>query len=135
SSIDIGEEYGTARKNLPPAGIVAICVAVVVAIAAIYALTHRSHPLSSGSIDDVVAVAMPGQKQSMVMVAVNVSLRNNEQKPTWIKAIQVTADVGGSKYTDDAAPAVDAKSYFESLPDLKKHALQLLRPETRINPA
>ena len=132
SSIDIGEEYGTARKNLPPAGIVAICVAVVVAIAAIYALTHRAHPLSSGSIDDVVAVEMPGQ--NMVMVAVNVSLHNNEQKPTWIKAIQVTADVGGSKYTDDAAPAVDAKSYFESLPDLKQHALQVLTPETRINP-
>ena len=132
SSIDIGEEYGTARKNHPPAGIVAICVAVVVAIAAIYALTHRAHPLSSGSIDDVVAVEMPGQ--NMVMVAVNVSLHNNEQKPTWIKAIQVTADVGGSKYTDDAAPAVDAKSYFESLPDLKQHALQVLTPETRINP-
>ena len=132
NSIDIGEEYGTARKNLPPAGIVAICVGVVVAIAAIYALTHRAHPLSSGSIDDVVAVAMPGQ--NTVMVAVNVSLHNNEQKPTWIKTIQVTADVAGTKYTDDAAPAVDAKSYFESLPDLKQHALPVLTPETRINP-
>jgi hypothetical protein len=132
SSIDIGEEYGTARKNLPPAGIVAICVGVVVAIAAIYAFTHRAHPLSSGSIDDVVAVAMPGQ--NAVMVAVNVSLHNNEQKPTWIKTIQVAADVAGEKYTDDAAPAVDAKSYFETLPDLKQHALPVLTTETRINP-
>src|SRR6266568_4020475 len=132
NSIDIGEEYGTARKNLPPAGIVAICVGVVVAIAAIYSFTHRAHPLSSGSIDDVVAVAMPGQKA--VMVAVNVSLQNNEQKQTWIKAIQVTADVGGEKYSDDAAPAVDAKSYMESLPELKQHALQVLTPEKRINP-
>lgn len=132
SSIDIGEEYGTARKNLPPAGIVAICVGVVVAIAAIYALTHRAHPLSSGSIDDVVAVAMPGQ--NAVMVAVNVSLHNNEQKPAWIKTIQVAADVAGTKYTDDAAPAVDAKSYFETLPDLKQHALPVLTTETRINP-
>jgi len=132
TDFNIGEEYGTARKSLPPAGIVAICVLVVVAIAAIYALTNRAHPLSSGSIDDVVAVAMPGQ--NMVMVAVNVSLQNNEQKQTWIKAIQVTADAGGNKYTDDAAPAVDAKSYFESLPDLKQHALKVLTTETRINP-
>jgi len=132
TDFNIGEEYGTARKSLPPAGIVAICVLVVVAIAAIYALTNRAHPLSRGSIDDVVAVAMPGQ--NMVMVAVNVSLQNNEQKQTWIKAIQVTADAGGNKYTDDAAPAVDAKSYFESLPDLKQHALKVLTTETRINP-
>jgi hypothetical protein len=132
TNFNIGEEYGTARKSLPPAGIVAICVVVVVAIAAIYALTHRAHPLSSGSIDDVVAVAMPGQ--NMVMVAVNVSLQNNQQKQTWIKTIQVTADAGGGKYTDDAAPAVDAKTYFESLPDLKQHALKVLTTETRINP-
>src|SRR6266550_1986119 len=85
TDFDIGEEYGTARKSLPPAGIVAICVAVVAAIVAGYALTHRAHAISTGSIDDVVAVPMPGQ--DMVMVAVNVSLQNNEQKPTWIKSI------------------------------------------------
>jgi len=132
SDFNIGEEYGTARKSLPPVGIVAICLLVVVAIAAIYALTHRAHPQSSGSIDDVAAVAMPGQ--NAVMVAVNVSLQNNEQKQTWIKTIQVTADAGGDKHTDDAAPAVDAKNYLETLPELKQHALQILTPEKRINP-
>ena len=70
----------------------------------------------------------------MVMVAINVSLQNNEKKPTWIKSIQVTADVGGNKLSDDAVPAVDAQSYFQSMPDLKQHALQILTPETRINP-
>ena len=123
---------GTARKNLPPAGIVAICVAVVAAIVAIYSITHRAHPQSSGSIDDVFAAAVPGQ--NMVMVAVNVTLQNNEQKPSWIKAIQVSADVGGQKQNDDAVPAVDAQTYFELLPDLKQHALQVLTPEARINP-
>jgi len=38
TDFNIGEEYGTARKSLPPAGIVAICLAVVVAIAAAYRL-------------------------------------------------------------------------------------------------
>ena len=132
TDFDIGEEYGTARKNLPPAGIVAICVAVVVAIAAVYALTHRAHPLSSGSIDDIVSVPVPGQ--DMVMVAVNVSFQNNEQKPTWIKSLKVAADVGGNKLTDDAAPAVDVQRYFEAFPALKAHALDLLTTETRTNP-
>lgn len=129
---DIGEEYGTARKNLPPAGIVAICVVVVVAIVAIYSFTHRVRQHSTGTIDDVVATAVPGQ--NMVMVAINVSLQNNEKKPLWIKSIQVGADVNGQKLSDDAIPAVDAKRYIETLPDLKTHALQLLAPEKQLNP-
>lgn len=129
---DIGEEYGTARKNLPPAGIVAICVVVVIAIAAIYSVTHRVKQHSSGAIDDVVTTAVPGQ--NMVMVAINLSLQNNEKKPLWIKSIQVGADMNGQKQSDDAIPAVDAKRYIETLPDLKVHALQLLAPEMQINP-
>ena len=129
---DIGEEYGTARKSLPPAGIVAICVVVVIAIVAIYSFTNREKQHSTGTIYDVVTTAVPGQ--NMVMVAVNISLQNNEKKPLWIKSIQVGADVNGQKLSDDAIPAVDAKRYLETLPDLKTHALQLLAPETQINP-
>jgi hypothetical protein len=129
---DIGEEYGTAKKSLPPAGIVAICVVVVIAIVAIYSFTNRVKQHSTGSIDDVVTTAVPGQ--NMVMVAINVSLQNNEKKPLWIKSIQVGADVNGQKLSDDAIPAVDAKRYLETLPDLKAHALPLLAPEMQINP-
>src|SRR5258708_23673689 len=82
TAFDIGEEYGTARKSLPPAGIVAICLAVVVAIAGGYALTHPARAQSVGTIDDVVAVPIPGQ--DIVMVAINVSLQNNEDKPSLI---------------------------------------------------
>jgi hypothetical protein len=132
TNFNIGEEYGTARKSLPPAGIVAICMAIVVAIAAAYALTHRAHPLSSGSIDEVTAVDVPGQ--GMVMVAVNVSIQNNEGKPSQIKFIKVTADVGGSQLTDDASPAVDAQRYLQAFPELKLHALDFLIPEATLNP-
>ena len=132
TDFDIGEEYGTARKSLPPAGIVAICVAVIAAIVGVYSLTNRAHAVSTGSIDDVVAVPMPGQE--MVMIALNISLQNNEQKPAWIKSISVAADVGGNKQTDEAAPAVDVQRYFQSMPELKQHALDLLTPETRISP-
>jgi len=68
------------------------------------------------------------------MIAVNISLQNNEQKPTWIKSIQVSSDVAGQKQTDDAVPAVDAQRYLTVLPDLKPHISQILTPETRINP-
>jgi hypothetical protein len=132
TEFDITEEYGTARKNLPPAGIVAICIAAVVVIVAAYSLTHRAHPLSSGTIDDVVSVAVPGQ--NMVMVAINVSIQNNSQKPSWIHTIQVSLDAGNNKYSDDAAPAVDAQRYVQAIPELKQHALNMLTPETRLNP-
>ncbi len=132
TEFNIGEEYGTARKSLPPAGIVAICIAAVLAIAAAYALTHRAHPLSSGAIGDIVSVEVPGQ--DMVMVAVNVSLQNNSDKPSWIHTIQASIDTGSSKLTDDAAPAVDAQRYFEAFPDLKQRALEVLTAEMRMNP-
>jgi hypothetical protein len=134
TDFDIAEEYGTARKSLPPAGIVAICVAIVVAIVAVYALTNRAHPHSTGTIDDVVFVPMQGQEQEMVMVAVNISLQNTSQKPSWIQSIKAELDAGGNKFTDDATPAVDAQRYLQALPDLKQHALNLLTTETRINP-
>lgn len=129
---DISEEYGTARKNLPPAGVVAISVAIVAAIVAAYAVTHRAHALSSGWINDVVSVAVPGQE--MVMVAINVSIQNNEDKPSWIHTIQASLDTGSKKFDDDASPAVDAQRYFQAFPDLKQHALDLLTAEARLNP-
>jgi len=132
NEFNIGEEYGTARKSLPPAGIVAICLGVVIAIVTTYSLTHRARPQSSGSIDEVFAAPMPNQK--LLMIAVNISLQNNEQKPAWIKSIQVSSDVAGQKQTDDAVPAVDAQRYLTVLPDLKPHISQILTPETRINP-
>ena len=132
TDFDIGEEYGTARKNLPPAGIVAICIAVVLVIVAAYSLTHRAHALSSGTIDDVVPVAIPGQ--DMVMVAINVTVQNNSDKPSWIHTIQASLDTGNKIYSDDATPAVDAQRYFQAFPDLKQHALPFLTTETRMSP-
>ncbi len=132
TEFDIGEEYGTARKNLPPAGILAICIAVVLVIVAGYSLTHRAHALSSGTIDDVASVAVPGQ--DMVMVAINVTMKNNSDKPSWIHTIQASLDAGGKTYNDDAAPAVDAQRYFQAFAELKQHALPFLTSETRLDP-
>lgn len=131
TNFDIGEEYGTARKNLPPAGILAICIAVVLVIVAAYSLTHRAHALSSGSMDDVTAVAVP--RQDMVMVAINVTVQNNAEKPSWIHTIRATLDTGKDKLDDDASPAVDAQRYFQAFPALKQHAIAFLLPEARLD--
>ena len=88
-------------------------VAVLV-IVAVYSLTHRAHALSSGTIDDVTSVAVPAQ--DMVMVAINITVHNNEDKPSWIHTIQATLDTGKAKFTDDASPAVDAQKIFQGLP-------------------
>jgi hypothetical protein len=132
SKFDIGEEYGTARKNLPPAGILAICIAVVLVIVGVYAMTHRAHALSSGTMDDVTAVAVPGQ--DMVMVAINVTVQNNADKPSWIHTIRATLDTSAGQFTDDASPGVDAQRYFQAFPALKQHAIGFLIPEARLDP-
>ena len=131
TNFDIGEEYGTARKNLPPARILAICLAIVAIVVLAYSLTHRAHALSSGTIDNVVAV--PVQGQDMVMVAVNVSLQNNSDKPSRIHTIQVAVDTPSGKFTDDASPGVDATRYFQAFPALKQNFQDFLETETLLN--
>jgi hypothetical protein len=132
TEFDISEEYGTARKNLPPAGILAICLAVGAAIVALYVVTHRAHALSTGTIDQVVSVSVPSQ--DIVLAAINVTVQNNSEKPAWIHTIQVAIDTNGHKYSDDAVPAVDAQRYMQEFPQLKQHALEFLIPEARLNP-
>lgn len=129
---DIGEEYGTARKNLPPTRILLICIAIVAVAVIAYSFTHRAHALSSGTIDDIVSVPVPGQ--NMIMIAVNISLQNNSQKASVIHTIQVSVDTPSGKFTDDATPATDVQRYFQALPDLKQHALNILTTESTLEP-
>jgi hypothetical protein len=48
----IGEEFGTAKKSLPPVKIVLIGVALIAVVALIASLTQRPHSATAGSIDD-----------------------------------------------------------------------------------
>jgi hypothetical protein len=128
----IGEEFGTARKSLPPAKIVLIGVIAVVVVAVFFAVVQRPHSSASGSIDDIGAVEMPNQNS--VMVAINLSLHNGGEKPYWIHSIQAELDTDSGNFTDEAAPAVDFDRYFQALPALKEHALPALRREKMIEP-
>jgi hypothetical protein len=129
---NIGEEFGTAKKNLPPVKIVLIGVAVIAVIALIASLTQRPHSATTGSIDDVVSVEIPDQNS--IMVAINVSFQNNGEKPYWIHTIKADLDTATGSFTDDAASPSDFDRYFQAFPTLKQHALAPLEREARINP-
>src|SRR6266508_2700549 len=75
----IGEEFGTARRNLPPAGIVLLCLLVAGLIVGGFAYFHRAQPQGAGSIDFVSAVEVPGQNS--ILVALTLTLRNSGKSP------------------------------------------------------
>jgi len=133
TEFDIGDEFGTAKRNLPPAGIVLICIAAVAVIVGIFAFKERAKPQGAGSIDFVTDVEVPGQ--NLILSAVTITLRNSGQKPLWIhtlKARLTTAD--GKTFDDGAASGVDLDRYAQSFPVLKENAQPALLPETKIMP-
>lgn len=129
----IGEEFGTARRNLPPAKIVLICIAAVVVILAIAAILQRPKPQGAGSIDFISATEVPDQ--NILLAAVTLTLHNDSNKPLWIrnlKAQLTTKD--DKKLDDDAASGVELDRYGQAFPVLKQNALAPLLPETKIMP-
>ncbi len=129
---DIAEEFGTAKKNLPPAKIIVIGVVVLAIAAAIVALIQRPRTTGAGKIDNIVSVEIPNQKS--VMVAVNVSFQNNGEKAFWIHNMEATLQTDSGSLKDNAASAADFDRYFQAFPALKEHALRPLKLEDKIAP-
>jgi hypothetical protein len=129
----IGEEFGTAKRNLPPAGIVLICIAAVAIVVAIVSFEERAKPQGGGSIDLVSAVKVPGQK--MVLVAVTLTLHNTANNSLWIRTLKGQLTGADSQtYEDEAASAVDLDRYFQAFPVLKESSEPPLPPETKVLP-
>jgi hypothetical protein len=130
--INIGEEFGTAKRNLPPAKIVAIVLGVAAVLLGIFAFVTRAKPQGDGSVDNISVVDVPDQHA--VMVAVNVTLHNSGKKSLWIHDIKARLTTDGGEFTDEAASAVDFDRYFQAFPTLKEHAIAAIPPETKIPP-
>jgi hypothetical protein len=131
-TINIGEEYGTAKKNLPPAKIVLLAVAAVLVVVLIGSFLKRAKPQASGTLDNVSAVEIPGQ--SSTMAALTFTIRNTSDKTLYVRSLQGTIKSTGGDSTADAVSAVDFDRYFQAFPPLKIGAQPALPPETKIQP-
>ena len=96
--INIGEEFGTAKRNLPPARIVAIVLGTAAVLLGIFAFVTRAKPQGDGSVDNIAVVEIPDQHE--VMVAVNVTLHNSGKKSLWIHDIKAKLTTDGGEFTD-----------------------------------
>jgi hypothetical protein len=127
---DIGEEFGTAKRNLPPARIVVIGVVIILIVAGIISFATRAKPQGEGSIENMSVAEVPNQ--NMVLVAMNVSVRNTGEKALWIHSIQGSLKTDTGDFTDVPVSPVDYDRYFQAFPALKEHAENALLPETKI---
>ncbi len=128
--INIGEEFGTAKRNLLPAKIVAIVLGVAAVLLGIFAFVTRAKPQGGGSIDNIAAVEIPDQHA--VMVALNITIHNSGEKPLWVHDIKAKITTDAGELTDEAASAIDFDPLLSGFPALKEHAIAAIPPETKI---
>jgi hypothetical protein len=131
-TIHIGDEFGTAKRNLPPVKILLIALAGVIAVTSIVAFLQRAKPQAAGSLDNITAVQIPSQTASLV--ALTFTLRSSGEKPIWVHSIQAKLTTSGGEQTSDAVSAVDFDRYYQAFPTLKINAQPALSPEDKLQP-
>lgn len=132
TNFNIGEEFGTAKKNLPPVKILLIGVALILVAWGIAALLQRPRTSATGSIDQIVSVEVPNQ--NLVMVAINVTVQDHGTKPFWIHTVEAEVETASGSFSSGAASAVDFERYFQAFPTLKEQAISPLEPDAKIAP-
>jgi len=131
-TINIGDEFGTAKRNLPPARIVLLAIGAVLVVVLIASVVKRAQPQGSGSIDSVVPADIPGQ--SSTIVALTFTLKNTGKKILYVHDIHATLHTADAESNSEAVSAVDFGRYFQAFPALKNGALQPLVPEAKLQP-
>src|SRR6266404_4101196 len=131
-TINIGDEFGTAKRNLPPVKILHLATAGVLIIAGIYSFFQRAKPQAAGSLDNVTAVDLPGQ--SAVLVTLTFTLRNSAEKSLWVHGIEGKLVTSGGEQSSDAVSAIDFDRYYQAFPALKANAQPALAPENKLQP-
>jgi hypothetical protein len=131
-TINIGEEFGTAKKNLPPAKIVLIAVGAVLVVVLIASFVKRAQPQGKGSLDNIAAEEIPGQDSTMV--ALTFTLRNTSDKILYVHSLQGQIKTASSDQTADAVSAIDFDRYYQAFPSLKIGAQPAISPEAKVQP-
>src|SRR5579871_4207818 len=94
------DEFGTAKRNLPPAAPVAIALAIVGIVVAVIAYTQRAKPAAQGHIDGVW-FSQPANMSSP-MLLLEVTLQNTSDKVFYIKSIQAGIKTEQGEQSDEA---------------------------------
>ncbi len=131
-TIRIGDEFGTAERNLPPVKIVLFAIAGVLIVVGIASFFERAKPQGAGSLDNVTAVDLPGQNS--VLVALTFTLRNTGKKSLWVHNVAGKLATSSGESTGDAVSAIDFDRYYQAFPALKENALTALSPEDKLKP-
>ncbi len=93
---------------------------------------QRAKPQGSGSLDNVTAVAIPGQNAALV--ALTFTLRNSGAKSFWVHDIQVALTTSSETLSSSAVSAVDFERYYQAFPALKADTQPALSPEDKLQP-
>jgi len=113
------DEFGTAKRNLPPAAPVAIAIAIIAIVVAIIAYTQRAKPAAQGTIDGAW-FSQPANVPSP-MILLEVTLHNVSDKTLYIKDITAGVKTDQGDQSDEAASASDYDRYLQAYPDLRGH--------------
>lgn len=132
STINIGDEFGTAKRNLPPVKILLLATAGVLIVVGIASFFQRARPQGNGSLDNIVAVDLPNQNS--VLVALTFTLRNSGKKSLWIHDVHGKLLTSGGESSGEGVSAVDFDRYYQAFPALKENALTALSPEDKLQP-
>src|SRR5271169_4113458 len=116
-TINIGDEFGTAKRNLPPIKVLLLTTAGILIVVGIASFFQRAKPQGSGSLDSITAVAIPGQGASLV--ALTFTLRNSGEKGLWVHNIQGKLVTSSAELGSEAVSAVDFDRYYQAFPALK----------------
>lgn len=131
-TINIADEFGTAKRNLPPVRLLLMAMAGVLVLAGIAAFLQRAKPQGAGSLDNITAVEIPGQ--NAVLVALTFTLRNPGKKSLWVHDIKGHLATSSGDQSSEAVSPMDFDRYYQAFPDLKANALPALVPEDKLQP-
>lgn len=131
-TIHIADEFGTAKRNLPPVKVLLLATAAILVIVGIYSFFQRAKPQGAGSLDNIAAVDLPGQNS--VLVALTFTLHNSGQKPLWVHNIEGKLVTSSGEASGDAVSSVDFDRYYEAFPALKLNVQSALSPEDKLQP-
>ncbi|HZW96877.1 MAG TPA: hypothetical protein VFF64_28285 [Candidatus Eremiobacteraceae bacterium] len=131
-TINIADEFGTAKRNLPPVKVLLMATAGVLIIVGIASFFQRAKPQGAGSLDNIAAVDLPGQNS--VLVALTFTLHNSGKKSLWVHDVHGKLVTSAGESSGEAVSAVDFDRYYQAFPALKANALTALSPEDKLQP-